>query len=200
MHFALPPRKPSNPGAYSSRKSKLPFLRRKTLQLVAIIALSAIATFWGLSRLLRTAGSATTQVVPVKPAGVPDVVIVTVIDKKWKESHVEAIKKNRADYAAKHGPYLALPSLTGCILTLFVRLRYVLPVCFGLSSTGRTLLLGQGTRPSACHGHQPFLHLFLLPRPHRYNRKPHPTYHLTYHGPRAHREHHDKGRTGRSSR
>ena len=54
-------------------------------------------------------------------------------------------------------------SLVGCILTLLVRLRYILSVCFGLSSTGCTLLLGKSTRLAACHAPQPFFHLFLLP-------------------------------------
>jgi hypothetical protein len=108
MQFALPPRKSSHPTQYPSRLLRLPYLsqlKRRNLQLFAVIALSIIATFYGFSWLLHALSGSSSRIAHVKPAGTSDVVLVTMIDRKWKQSHIDTITENRLDYAAKHGSW-----------------------------------------------------------------------------------------------
>jgi mannan polymerase II complex MNN11 subunit len=105
MHFALPPRKTSNPPPYAVRNTRNSFsfsaFRRKRLQAVGLAALGALSILWLITSLLHDgifSGN------PRPPAGVPEVAIVTLIDDEGSSAdYIEKIKQNRIDYAARHG-------------------------------------------------------------------------------------------------
>jgi hypothetical protein len=100
MHFAMPPRKTSRPSPYAvrnSRSSLKALFRRDRLRFLAVILLGCIGIIYLLGHLFSSDSS------EVIPAGTPLVVIVTVINKSWDPAFVEKIKKNRRDYAARHG-------------------------------------------------------------------------------------------------
>jgi mannan polymerase II complex MNN11 subunit len=94
MHFALPPRKTSNPPPYA-RPS--PATRSRRLKLGATIAVGILALLYLLSRLFGSSEE-------WRPPGTPEVVIVTVFDhEKMSKEYIGRIKENREDYAQRHG-------------------------------------------------------------------------------------------------
>ncbi|KAL3422419.1 galactosyl transferase GMA12/MNN10 family protein [Phlyctema vagabunda] len=97
MHLALPSRKTSNPPPYApSRFSRMPLIRRRRIQTIAIGALVFTAIVFIFSRILGGGDGI--------PSGTPPVVIVTVIDSvKFGKEYVENVKENRIEYARKHG-------------------------------------------------------------------------------------------------
>lgn len=96
MHFALPPRKTSHPPPYA-RPYRSSTIRRRQLQKGAILASAAILIIYLLTRLLSSSPGR-------PPAGVPEVVIVTVLDRaRMSEAYIDKIMENRDDYAARHG-------------------------------------------------------------------------------------------------
>ena len=100
MHFAMPPRKTSRPPPYAvrnSRSSLKALFKRDRLRFLAVILLGCIGIIFLLGHLFSSKPS------EVIPPGTPLVVIVTVINKSWDPAFVEKIKKNRRDYAARHG-------------------------------------------------------------------------------------------------
>ncbi|KAL2117139.1 hypothetical protein VTJ04DRAFT_9307 [Mycothermus thermophilus] len=126
MHFALPPRKTSQPPPYlRPAASRLPLgLRRSRARLVAITGLFLFAVLWLLARS-RDSGSSgskagggsshTTLVAPRRRAagkvGDPPVVIVTVMDeKKFSREYLAEVKENRVRYAERHGYKTLFPT------------------------------------------------------------------------------------------
>jgi mannan polymerase II complex MNN11 subunit len=72
-------------------------LRRRRLQLIAILILGAFTFFVLFSRIFSPSPGR-------PPLGTPEVVLVTVIeDHGYSEDHIEQIKQNRIDYAQRHG-------------------------------------------------------------------------------------------------
>lgn len=97
MHFALPPRKTSQPPPYARRSSRSPLLRRNRIQLIAVIASATLLLLFLLSRLSSWTSNRT-------PLGTPRVVIVTPIDHNgYSPEYIQKIKKNREHYAERHG-------------------------------------------------------------------------------------------------
>ena len=96
MHFALPPRKSSNPPPYARRSRPSPLLRRRGLQLVAICLCGALFVLFVFSKLFSSADGV--------PPGTPTVVIVTPLDRKvFSSTYIDKVISNREIYAARHG-------------------------------------------------------------------------------------------------
>lgn len=96
----MPPRKTSRPPPYAvrnSRSSLKALFARDRLRFLAVILFGCIGIIYLFGRLFSSESS------EVIPAGTPLVVIVTAINKSWDPAFVEKIKKNRQDYAARHG-------------------------------------------------------------------------------------------------
>ena len=96
MHFAMPPRKTSQPPPYA-RASRSSPIRRKQLKIGAII----LGTLLILGYLLSTLSSSPKDYVPY---GTPEVVVVTVLDEAvMSTSYRSRIMENRKYYAEKQG-------------------------------------------------------------------------------------------------
>ncbi|KAK4039122.1 galactosyl transferase GMA12/MNN10 family-domain-containing protein [Parachaetomium inaequale] len=101
MHFALPPRKTSQPPPYLPRASRLPGLRRSRLKVIALAGLFFLTLIYLVSRPSRSRNAVPT---PRVPKGNPPVVLVTVLDEtKYSKAYLETVKENRMQYAEKHG-------------------------------------------------------------------------------------------------
>ena len=96
MHFALPPRKSSNPPLYA-RTSRSSSFRRERLKLGAILAFAALVIVFFAIRLFST--HSTDQI----RLGTPEAVIVTLLDPELDKEYVAKIKENRQGYADRHG-------------------------------------------------------------------------------------------------
>jgi mannan polymerase II complex MNN11 subunit len=118
MHFAMPPRKTSRPPPYAARQQsglRLPpalknLLRRDKLRVIVLAILAFVAVFWLLG---KTGGGSSDSRAPSLPkvaigSGAP-VVVVTVLDPKADPGWVAKIKRNREDYAKRHGTRADLP-------------------------------------------------------------------------------------------
>ena len=114
MHFAMPPRKTSRPPPYAARnQSSWPIppalknmLRGGKLRTTVVGMLAFLALIW----LLRGAGSDAGASIPKVAIGSgPPVVIVTTIDPRADAAWANKIRKNREDYAKKHGASAARP-------------------------------------------------------------------------------------------
>ncbi|KAL8626465.1 hypothetical protein Q9189_007833 [Teloschistes chrysophthalmus] len=98
MQFAYPPRKTSHPPPYAIRNSRsLSFTQRRQLQFAAVITCIAFLLILLLSRAFSSSEERI-------PPGTSQVVIVTLLDEEnLSAGYMEKIKKNRKDYAARHG-------------------------------------------------------------------------------------------------
>jgi mannan polymerase II complex MNN11 subunit len=112
MHFAMPPRKTSRPPPYAARnQSSWPIppalknlLRGGRLRTTVVGILGFLTLLW----LLRGRGSdAGANIAKVAIGSGPPVVIVTTIDPAADAAWAARIKKNREDYAKKHGAFTA---------------------------------------------------------------------------------------------
>ncbi|KAF1811229.1 hypothetical protein P152DRAFT_459633, partial [Eremomyces bilateralis CBS 781.70] len=109
MHFAFPPRKSSNPPPYAMRSVRsVPFLRKSKGQSIALLCIGVVAAIWLLSNLFGGSGSSKVRV----PSGMPPVVVVTAFDPKEKDRWTQHIRRNREEYAKKHGYATFLPNAT----------------------------------------------------------------------------------------
>ena len=96
MHFALPPRKTSHPPPYA-RASRSSPIRRKQLQVVGLLAGTALVLIYFATRLFSSPTERT-------PAGTPEVVLVTLLDDAtMSDEYRERIMENRRYYASKQG-------------------------------------------------------------------------------------------------
>ncbi|KAK4102678.1 glycosyltransferase family 34 protein [Parathielavia hyrcaniae] len=101
MHFALPPRKTSQPPPYLPRASRPPGLRRTRFKLIALAGLALFALIFLVK--LSTSGR---NAAPTSraPRGNPPVVLVTVLDEaRYSKTYLETVNENRIKYAEKHG-------------------------------------------------------------------------------------------------
>ncbi|KAL2257264.1 hypothetical protein VTK26DRAFT_413 [Humicola hyalothermophila] len=115
MHFALPPRRTSNPAPYLPRSSRhrpsllsrllLRGLRRTRTKLVALAGLAFIALVYFLTRSGSGGDTSGGGVFGGRvPSGKPPVVLVTVLDeKRYSREYLETVKENRRGYAERHG-------------------------------------------------------------------------------------------------
>lgn len=105
MHYALP-RKSSNPARFAPR-STFTLKRRRQLKTLALIVLAGLALFVVVTRLLAPSSSSGNGTVSTfSSSAVAPVVLVTVLDsERWSESYLEKIKRNREDYAKRHGAF-----------------------------------------------------------------------------------------------
>jgi mannan polymerase II complex MNN11 subunit len=134
MHFAYPGRKASHPPTYASRPNRsalLNSLRRMPPRLLAIIALGFITFFWLVSKMFGSTPSPSIAPSPPAftkaPAGHPNVVLVTTINPKLDPFFTDALKRNRDEYAVKHGRTSLCKGLhTERVLTYIHRLLDVL--------------------------------------------------------------------------
>lgn len=102
MQFALPPRKPSHHVPYT-RLSHSSIARRRKLKAGAILAFIAFSFLFLFSRLFSPS-SLPVSSGEVVPAGVTNIVIVTVLDEdSLSDKYIQRIKQNREDYAKRHG-------------------------------------------------------------------------------------------------
>ncbi|KAI9792455.1 MAG: hypothetical protein M1816_002339 [Peltula sp. TS41687] len=105
MHFALPPRKTSYPPPYARYRSRPPLLRRNRLRLIAVLGCGALALLLLSFRLFRSSSDR-------PPPGTPPVVIVTPVDEElFGHRYISRIKKNREEYAARHGYKTFFPTV-----------------------------------------------------------------------------------------
>ncbi len=99
MHFALPPRKTSQPPPYARASRKTSYVRQQQLRLVGYIGCSILIIY-----LLFRYVSFSDALVESTPPGTPPVVIVTVFDEQhMSDEYITNIRANREDYAARQG-------------------------------------------------------------------------------------------------
>ncbi|KAF2256829.1 glycosyltransferase family 34 protein [Trematosphaeria pertusa] len=116
----MPPRKTSRPPPYAARnQSSLPIppalknlLRRDKVRLLALGILGFLTILWLLGRIGGRGGRSTPAIAKVAIGTGPPVVIVTVLDPKANPAWIEKIKKNREDYAKRHGYLTFFPNNT----------------------------------------------------------------------------------------
>lgn len=104
MHFAFPPGKSSTHPLPFRRPVRSNYQRRRQLQLGAILLFALLITLYFGRRLLapQTASSRAQHI----PAGTPEIVIVTVLDKEYmSERYRDRVVENRNYYAKKHGKW-----------------------------------------------------------------------------------------------
>lgn len=96
MHFAMPPRKTSQPPPYA-RASRSSPIRRKQLQFVALTGCTLLLLIYLAIRLFGSS-------VERAPPGTPEVVVVTLLDEATMSDEYRArIMENRKHYADKNG-------------------------------------------------------------------------------------------------
>src|SRR5438067_8478557 len=102
MHFAMPPsRKLSHPPPYASKfapaRSSHLMIRRSRLQAISLLTFGVVAVFFLFSRIFSGSPGR-------PPAGTPEVVVVTMVERRgFNEGYINNLKKNREEYAEKHG-------------------------------------------------------------------------------------------------
>ncbi|KAF2202064.1 alpha-1,6-mannosyltransferas-like protein subunit [Delitschia confertaspora ATCC 74209] len=106
MHFAMPPRKTSRPPPYAVRNARSSFnpqylIPRDRLRRVVLAILGFLAAVWTL-RWMFGGGGEIGYESAVAGSGAP-VVIVTVFDEKADKGWVGRVKRNREEYARRHG-------------------------------------------------------------------------------------------------
>ena len=99
MHFALPPRKTSQPPPYARASRKTSYFRQQQLRLVGYIVCGILTIY-----LLFHYVSFSDALVESAPPGTAPVVIVTVLDEQhMSDEYIKKIRTNREDYAARQG-------------------------------------------------------------------------------------------------
>ncbi|CAD6581345.1 MAG: hypothetical protein ASARMPREDX12_000438 [Alectoria sarmentosa] len=105
MHFAMPPRKTSQPPPYA-RASRSSPIRRKQLQLVALIGCTLLLLIYLATHLFGSSGEKA-------PPGTPKVVVVTLLDEATMSDEYRArIMENRKYYADKNGYATFFPDVS----------------------------------------------------------------------------------------
>lgn len=101
MHFALPPRKTSFPPPYARVSAQNVFSqRRRQIQYLASVVF-ALLTIYLLFSFFSSGGPLVDDGTISKDRSV---LIVTVLDESsMSEEYISMIKKNRDDYASRHG-------------------------------------------------------------------------------------------------
>jgi mannan polymerase II complex MNN11 subunit len=98
MHFALPPRKASQP-PYVPAPRNTSYLRQQQLRLAGYVICGLLTLYLFLHYVPFSSHLAESV-----PSGTPPVVIVTVFDEQhMSEEYISNIKANREDYALRQG-------------------------------------------------------------------------------------------------
>ena len=105
MHFALPPRKTSQPPPYARAAAKSLHNRRKSQARIAGFVILSVVTFLFLLRTLFYSSGIGSSVHDDRFSDDEfNLVIVTVLDNEsMSEDYIQKIKTNREDYATRHG-------------------------------------------------------------------------------------------------
>jgi len=105
MHFALPPRKTSQPPPYAraNASASAALRRRKQLQLLGYVVLGLL-TFYLALRYIFSNWVEDAEDGPGAIEGHQDIVLVTVFNNNtMSENYMRMVTANREDYAARHG-------------------------------------------------------------------------------------------------
>jgi len=164
MHFALPPRKTSRPPPYAARnQTSIPIppalrnlLRRDKLRTIVLGILAILTIIW----LFGGLGGGGRSAASLIGTGAP-VVIVTVIDPTADAVWIEKVKRNREEYAAKHGRSTPTYALS-------LPLRRIIPGAFKadlqwLQAISHSSLKPQTTLWASHHNRGPKSLLFVMP-------------------------------------
>lgn len=106
MHFALPPRKTSQPPPYArgNTSGSATYRRRKQLQVLSYAVLGLLTFYLVLKLVLYASSAGDNEDGPSTIEGSQDIVLVTVFDNEtMSEDYMRIVKVNRDDYAARHG-------------------------------------------------------------------------------------------------
>lgn len=103
MHFALPPRKTSFPPPYARVSAQNASSQRRRLFTSLASFLAGLVTIYLIFSISYLGDTSVSDGAIKKDASV---VIVTVLDDSLSEEYVSLIKKNRDDYASRHGEQL----------------------------------------------------------------------------------------------
>ncbi|TID24279.1 glycosyltransferase family 34 protein [Venturia nashicola] len=115
MHYGYPTRKGSHSTAFSPKTNLPPFiqaLRRIRKRSLAVITVAVFFLFWLVAKLIGrnlVDPDAASPIFTKAPSGSPNVVIVTTLGPD--ASFNEALKRNRENYAAKHGYATFFPNM-----------------------------------------------------------------------------------------
>lgn len=105
MHFALPPRKTSFPPPYARVSGQNVFSQRRRLLNFLASLLAGVLTIYLLFSIVYSGNA------PIGGGAIgkdASVLIVTVLDEsRMSADYISMIKKNRDEYASKHGESLA---------------------------------------------------------------------------------------------
>ncbi len=107
MHFALPPRKSSQPPIYARNNSSAAatLRRRRQLQLAGYVVLGLL-TLYLILKFIFLSGKSAVELEDGSGAieGRQDIVLVTIFDNAtMSEDYMKMVRANRDDYAARHG-------------------------------------------------------------------------------------------------
>lgn len=108
MHFALPPRKTSNPPPYARNNSAISasYRRRKQLQLLGYAVLALLSLYLFLQLILHAIRSGGSDDGAGAIEGRQDIVLVTIFDNNtMSEDYMKIVRTNRDHYAARHGNF-----------------------------------------------------------------------------------------------
>lgn len=145
MHFAMPPRKTSQPPPYA-RASRSSPIRRKQLQFLALIGCTLLLLIYLATRLFGSS-------VEKAPPDTPEVVVVTLLDEATMSDEYRArIMENRKYYAEKNGMFNTI-------------LRLILPLSDNrhLQVTPRSSQMFQTTSMGILLGAGPWCLLYGMP-------------------------------------
>lgn len=159
MHLALPSRKTSDPPPYApSRFPRIPTIRRRRLQTIAIGAAILVGVIYIFSKIFGGGDGI--------PSGTAPVVIVTVLDpEQYPKEYIENVRENRIEYARKHGKSFCYCTYGGatCSIITHCRLRNTLSNHRGLRSRRLAIVMGEGASSSTCDDQIPVQYLCVVP-------------------------------------
>ena len=109
MHFAMPPRKTSRPPPYAARNNQSsvslpPAIRNLLRKFRPRTIILGVLGFFTIIWLLRRTGDEGGRLAMVVGSSAP-VMIITVLDPKADSKWVQKVKRNREDYASRHGTW-----------------------------------------------------------------------------------------------
>lgn len=103
MHFALPPRKTSQPPPFAriNAQATTATRRKRIIQLASYAVLCLLTLYLLINFLSPTYTPSTSQSSGDIPPN-PEIVIVTLLDPSMPSSYIDMITRNRDDYASRH--------------------------------------------------------------------------------------------------
>ena len=103
MHFALPPRKTSQPPPYARASRNPPKYGQRELRLLGYL-IGGFLTVFLVFRYASFSSTVLSAVVQPGPPDTPPIVLVTVFDEEhMSKDYIQKVKVNREDYAHRHG-------------------------------------------------------------------------------------------------